>query len=102
LIWTRRGIVLLIAWSVTIASAGDIEPDKTVGAPPPKGYVCVRARTPVVIDGKLDDRAWTDAPWTDDFVDIEGDAKPRPRFKTRAKMLWDDHFFYGRRRALRA
>ena len=28
------------------------------------------------------------------YVDIEGDAKPLPRFRTRAKMLWDDEFFY--------
>ena len=28
------------------------------------------------------------------FVDIEGDARPRPRFATRMKMLWDDEFFY--------
>src|SRR5262249_31501365 len=27
-------------------------------------------------------------------VDIEGDAKPHPRFQTRVKMLWDDQFFY--------
>src|SRR5262245_14094530 len=61
---------------------------------PPKGYVCHRAATPPAIDGKLDDAAWRNAPWTDDFVDIEGDLRPRPRFRTRAKMLWDDHFFY--------
>ena len=47
-----------------------------------------------MIDGKLDDPAWNDAPWTDDFVDIEGDAKPKPRFRTRAKMLWDDQNLY--------
>lgn len=34
------------------------------------------------------------APWTDEFVDIEGDQKPPPRFRTRAKMMWDDQFFY--------
>jgi hypothetical protein len=61
---------------------------------PPKGYVCVRAQTPIVIDGKLDDSAWADALWTDDFQDIEGAQKPRPRFRTRAKMLWDDQYFY--------
>jgi hypothetical protein len=61
---------------------------------PPRGYVCYRARKPIVIDGKLDDEAWKDAPWTDDFVDIEGNAKPKPRFRTRVKMLHDDKFFY--------
>jgi hypothetical protein len=63
-------------------------------APAPKGYVCYRATGPVAIDGKLDDTAWRAAPWTDAFVDIEGDAKPRPRFQTRVKMLWDDRYFY--------
>ncbi len=63
-------------------------------APHPKGYVCYRANGPIKVDGRLDDAAWSRAPWTDDFVDIEGDAKPRPRFRTRAKMLWDERYFY--------
>jgi Carbohydrate family 9 binding domain-like len=50
--------------------------------------------TPLTIDGKLDDPAWAAAPWTSDFVDIEGAAKPKPRFRTRAKILWDDSFLY--------
>jgi hypothetical protein len=60
----------------------------------PKGYVAYRASKPVRIDGKLDDPAWLAAPWTVDFVDIEGDRRPPPRFRTRAKMLWDDDYFY--------
>jgi hypothetical protein len=48
----------------------------------------------VTIDGKLDEASWAAAPWTGDFVDIEGNLKPPPRFRTRAKMLWDIHFFY--------
>ena len=60
----------------------------------PKGYICYRADTPVNVDGKLDDGVWQAVPWTDDFVDIEGDTKPRPRFRTRAKMLWDVYYFY--------
>src|SRR4051812_47184061 len=61
---------------------------------PPRGYVCYRATSPIKIDGKLDDAAWQAAPWTDDFVDIEGDKKPKPRFRTRVKMLWDNQYFY--------
>jgi pimeloyl-ACP methyl ester carboxylesterase len=60
----------------------------------PQGYVCRRATEPLVIDGKLDEKAWKAASWTTDFVDIQGDAKPRPRFRTRAKLLWDDNFLY--------
>jgi hypothetical protein len=61
---------------------------------PPKGYVCYRASRPIQIDGRLDDKDWESAPWTDAFVDIEGDVRPRPRFRTLAKMLWDDTYFY--------
>jgi hypothetical protein len=60
----------------------------------PRGYLCVRASNPVNVDGRLDEPAWRNAPWTEDFVDIEGSNKPAPRFRTRAKMLWDDEFFY--------
>ena len=61
---------------------------------PPKHYVCLKASAPPVVDGHLDDRAWQFAPWTDEFIDIEGELKPAPRFSTRVKMLWDDDFFY--------
>ncbi|MCP4571527.1 MAG: polyhydroxyalkanoate depolymerase [bacterium] len=60
---------------------------------PMQGYACPRASGDVVIDGRLDDPAWQDAPWTAPFVDIEGDRKPAPRHLTRAKMLWTDHEF---------
>ena len=34
------------------------------------------------------------APWTNSFVDIEGDLKPKPYHDTKAKMLWDENYFY--------
>jgi hypothetical protein len=61
---------------------------------PPRGYVCCRATGPIKIDGKLDDAAWQVVPWSEPFVDIEGDRKPAPRFRTRVKMLWDDRCLY--------
>lgn len=60
----------------------------------PDGYVCYRASAPLHIDGQLTEAAWANAPWTSDFQDIEGSVKPRPRFRTRAKMLWDENYFY--------
>ncbi|KRC03138.1 carbohydrate-binding family 9-like protein [Duganella sp. Root198D2] len=60
----------------------------------PLAYECLRAAGAIRIDGKLDDPAWQDAPWTADFVDIEGGNKPRPKFRTRVKMLWDDQYLY--------
>jgi len=66
-------------------------------APPagePKVYEAHRTAKAIVVNGKLDDAAWKKAAWTEDFVDIEGDIRPKPRFRTRAKMLWDDHYLY--------
>lgn len=60
----------------------------------PKNYICYRATAAVKIDGKLDDRSWENVPWTEDFVDIEGERKPKPQYRTRVKMLWDDMYFY--------
>jgi hypothetical protein len=59
-----------------------------------KTYDCRRTKRPVRIDGQLNDPAWRAATWTNEFVDIEGDKKPKPRFQTRVKMLWDDEYFY--------
>jgi len=60
----------------------------------PRQLVCYRALAPLSIDGKLDESSWKAAAWTDQFVDITGDAALPPRFATRAKMLWDDDYFY--------
>jgi transglutaminase-like putative cysteine protease len=60
----------------------------------PRGYVCRRAKTPINIDGHADKSVWAEAVWTEDFVDIEGSRRPAPRFRTRAKMLWDDDNLY--------
>jgi hypothetical protein len=66
----------------------------TLPMPHPKGYVCYHAGEKPTLNGRLDDPVWKVASWTDDFHDIEGAAKPKPRFLTRAKMLWDDEYFY--------
>ena len=61
----------------------------------PRWYLCQRAAMAPVIDGHLDEAAWAAAPWTDSFVDIEGEARPRqPRFATRTKLTWNDHALY--------
>ena len=57
-------------------------------------YACPPATKAPVIDGLLDDDAWTNAEWTLDFLDIQGLDLPAPRLRTRAKMLWDQDYFY--------
>lgn len=65
-----------------------------VPATGPLGYACHHVQRAPKIDGTLDDPAWKKAEWTSDFVDIEGARMPAPRFRTRVKMLWDDHYLY--------
>ncbi len=60
----------------------------------PRGYLCLRADRPVVIDGVLDDWDWKDAPCSGRFVDIEGAHMPLPWYETTVRMLWDDEYFY--------
>lgn len=60
----------------------------------PPVYYCRRATKPFELNGRLDKEFWEDAEFTDAFVDIEGDKREKPRFVTRAKMLWDDDNLY--------
>jgi hypothetical protein len=60
----------------------------------PEHYVCYKTASPLNINGVMNEPCWQHAVWSDDFVDIEGERKPKPRFRTRAKMLWDDDYFY--------
>jgi len=60
----------------------------------PLSYVCHRASGTIVADGKLTEADWKAAHWTADFVDIEGELKPKPQFRTRVKLLWDSKGLY--------
>jgi Carbohydrate family 9 binding domain-like len=61
-------------------------------------YHCPYSATAPVIDGDLDEPAWDHAAWSADFVDIEGDLKPLPNWRTNVKMLWDnDHLYVAAR-----
>ena len=60
----------------------------------PSSYVCQWTIDPIEIDGKINEINWKKAPWTESFVDIEGNIKPKPYYRTRAKMLWDEQYFY--------
>ncbi|NIM00570.1 MAG: hypothetical protein GTN89_02730 [Acidobacteria bacterium] len=59
-----------------------------------RSYSAPRINEPPTIDGRLDDEAWSTAPWSEDFVDIRGEGHPTPEFRTRVKMLWGDRGLY--------
>ncbi|PRP81635.1 hypothetical protein PROFUN_01142 [Planoprotostelium fungivorum] len=63
--------------------------------PQPRSYVGYRThKGSIILDGKLDEPAWQEVPWTEDFLDIQGTSQPTPRYKTHAKMRFDDDFLY--------
>jgi hypothetical protein len=61
---------------------------------PPLQYTIYQSASSIKIDGKLNEPAWQNAPWSEYFVDIEGKTKPLPRQQTRFKMLWDQSHLY--------
>ncbi len=60
----------------------------------PRTYVSYQTNGEIVIDGVLNEKDWDLAPWTEDFVDIEGLQENQPPLRTRVKMLWDQHAVY--------
>lgn len=103
---TRQATVLLSALLLAAACRPAVSPSEHPRRPQetilpepfipfaPRTYVAYRSQQPIRVDGRLDEAAWQAAPWTDDFVDIEGPSKPVPRFRTRARMLWDSTDLY--------
>jgi Carbohydrate family 9 binding domain-like len=93
-----RAIHSLLGGALLLALAAPasqpVAPDFEVTPFSPRRYVAYRAPSSLTVDGKLDEPGWAAAAWTDAFVDIEGDGRPRPPFRTRVKMLWDDEHFY--------
>lgn len=71
-----------------------VAPNATCKVVHPRGYSAIFSEKALNIDGKLDDPAWQQAAWTEDFGDIQGEARPAPRYRTRAKMTWDNDYFY--------
>jgi hypothetical protein len=88
--------LLLAAASLAGAGCGADQSRKASQSspPPPAVYVCQHTSKPVQLDGKLDDAAWNDAKWTADFIDVRGKNRPKPRLRTRCKLLWDDQNLY--------
>ena len=58
----------------------------------PRQLLAYEVATPPVIDGRLDDAAWTEVGWSEELVDIS--QQPRPRFQTQVKVRWDKKFLY--------
>jgi predicted esterase len=87
-------LVFAATWLATGMAAEPAADWARMRPQPPRFYECRRATETLVIDGRIDEQSWRNTPWTEPFVDIEGDRQAAPRLLTRAKMLWDDRYFY--------
>lgn len=62
----------------------------------PKTYTAFQTSELIKIDGKASEKAWEQAEWSEEFIDIEGIKEPD--FQTNFKMLWDEEnlFFFAK------
>jgi hypothetical protein len=54
----------------------------------------VRAMRPIVLDGRADDEVWRDAPPITEFVEFDPTEGKPPRFRTEARVAYDQRNFY--------
>ena len=59
-----------------------------------KSYQAIHTTTAPIIDGRLEEGAWKNALWENDFEDIQGASQAKPKFKTKFKLIWDSEFIY--------
>lgn len=89
------GVCLLFAASIILpANAQSLRSGYETVFIQPKDYTLYQTQTPIKIDGDLSDKSWMQTPWTAYFIDIEGEKKTAPAYKTRVKMLWDEKYLY--------
>jgi len=90
---TVLGGAILLALTPVMSPADEVaEWRDQMQAIVPQGYLCHYATHPIKVDGSLDEADWAQAAWTSDFTDIANSVVPR--YRTRAKLLWDDQYLY--------
>src|SRR5690606_4157621 len=76
-------VLLLLCFGIATVNGQELEP---------RNYIAYKATEKLIIDGQGDDTSWQKAPWSQDYIDIEG--KKVPDYRTRMKMLWDNEYLY--------
>src|SRR5450756_1327423 len=77
----------LLAFLIASAVCAQTRP-----APPIPKYEVKRATSPIVVDGKLDDKAWATANTAE--LTFPWDSQTGAKQKTVARLLWDDDNLY--------
>src|ERR1041384_3297897 len=83
-----------LASAQTLASSRT--PVSSAGKAPPASTTAIAARVTraPVIDGKTDDPAWAAAPVIDGFRTFDPVDNGDPRFRTEARITYDEHNLY--------
>lgn len=70
-------------------------PEKTEPFEPGR-YIAYKldAGQSIEVDGRLDESAWEEVPWTEPFGDVFGEGGAPPHLDTRVKVRWDDEHLY--------
>jgi hypothetical protein len=86
-----RWVVLGLLVSAAPASAEDVTVQSSDGR---RAVEAVELRTPIVLDGVLDDEAWRDAPVTGEFVQAEPDEGEPASEPTEVRLAFDREALY--------
>ncbi len=60
----------------------------------PLDYTCHFTSDSIVVDGRIDDKAWLNVPWSSNFTDIATAARMPENLFTRFKMMWNEQYLY--------
>lgn len=91
---STRFLALVLAFQALALAVSALAQNNHTGVETPRQMPVPRANNAPVVDGRLDDKCWDQAVWSESFVDIEGNGKPKPPKQTRMKMLWDEKALY--------
>ncbi|MBC7842086.1 MAG: carbohydrate binding family 9 domain-containing protein [Gemmatimonadaceae bacterium] len=86
-------IALGVCAALTTSLEGQPATDSTVARVAPS-YRAVRASTPMRVDGRLDEAAWSVAAVTDRLTQVEPDNGTPSAFRTTFRILFDTRFLY--------
>ncbi len=62
--------------------------------PPARSFALHKAKGPVTIDGKLDEKAWEGATTVEDLYELGQSAPAATMQPTKVKMMWDEKYLY--------
>lgn len=89
-------VVVALAAAAAVAQGNRLQASaaRSAGPVPPPPAVAVRAVRPPVIDGRDDDEVWRTAPVVSAFREWDPVEDTTPRFRTEAKIAYDERNLY--------